>query len=72
MNGAFRLPNVRQGLATFHDFVLAAVIGKTFDYAVKDHTVMRISRNSSDGNFRQGLTAMKRTGLMPFYSGSCT
>jgi len=30
---------VRGGMHTFSDFVLAAVIGNTFDYAVKDHDV---------------------------------
>lgn len=30
---------VRGQLRTFHDYVLASVIGNTFDYAVKDHAV---------------------------------
>lgn len=30
---------VRGDLSTFHDFVLASIIGNTFDYGVKDHDV---------------------------------
>ena len=30
---------VRPGLVSFRDFVLASVIGNTFDYGVKSHTV---------------------------------
>ncbi len=47
--------NVRQGLATFHDFVLAAVIGNTFDYAVKDHTVTEDFAEFFGREFSAGL-----------------
>ena len=30
---------VRHSLVSFRDFVLAAIIGNTFDYGVKGHTV---------------------------------
>jgi uncharacterized protein with ATP-grasp and redox domains len=46
---------IRGNLSTFHDFVLAAVIGNTFDYAVKDHDVTAdFSRFFAD-EFGKGL-----------------
>jgi damage-control phosphatase, subfamily I len=45
----------RGNLITFHDYVLAGVIGNTFDYAVKDHDVTTdFSRFFSEG-FKSGL-----------------
>jgi damage-control phosphatase, subfamily I len=46
---------VRGNLSTFHDIVLASVIGNTFDYAVKDHDVTAdFSRFFAD-EFKKGL-----------------
>lgn len=46
---------VRGQLHSFHDLVLASVIGNTFDYAVKDHDVTAdFSRFFAD-EFRKGL-----------------
>ena len=47
--------NVRTELTTFHDFVLASVIGNTFDYAVKDHDVTTDFAQFFHDEFRKGL-----------------
>lgn len=46
---------VRGQLTTFYDFVLASVIGNTFDYAVKDHDVTADFSRFFFGEFRKGL-----------------
>jgi damage-control phosphatase, subfamily I len=46
---------VRPGFHTFRDFVLASVIGNTFDYAVKDHDVTTDFSRFFDKEFRKGL-----------------
>lgn len=46
---------VRGRLLSFHDLVLASVIGNTFDYAVKDHTVTGDFSRFFDQEFRRGL-----------------
>jgi damage-control phosphatase, subfamily I len=46
---------VRGRLVTFRDFVLASVIGNTFDYAVKDHDVTGDFSRFFTGEFRKGL-----------------
>jgi hypothetical protein len=47
--------NVRGELTTFRDFVLASVIGNTFDYAVKDHDVTTDFSRFFNNEFRKGL-----------------
>lgn len=46
---------VRGQLTTFRDFVLASIIGNTFDYAVKDHEVTTDFARFFDQEFRKGL-----------------
>jgi hypothetical protein len=46
---------VRPRLQTFRDFVLASVIGNTFDYAVKDHDVTTDFARFFDKEFQKGL-----------------
>ncbi|MGB9176620.1 MAG: ARMT1-like domain-containing protein [Methanoregula sp.] len=46
---------VRGRLTTFRDFVLASVIGNTFDYAVKDHDVTKDFSRLFNEEFRKGL-----------------
>jgi uncharacterized protein with ATP-grasp and redox domains len=47
---------VRKNLSTFRDFVLASVIGNTFDYGVKGHTVEENFSVFFQREFAQGLT----------------
>jgi len=47
--------NVRSRLVTFHDLVLASVIGNTFDYAVKDHEVTTDFAEFFQQEFKKGL-----------------
>ena len=46
---------VRGGLTSFHDLVLASVIGNTFDYAVKDHDVTQDFSRFFATEFAKGL-----------------
>jgi uncharacterized protein with ATP-grasp and redox domains len=46
---------VRGRLLSFHDLVLASIIGNTFDYAVKDHDVTRDFSRFFTEEFRRGL-----------------
>jgi hypothetical protein len=46
---------VRGRLVSFHDLVLASVIGNTFDYAVKDHEVTGDFSRFFEEEFRKGL-----------------
>jgi uncharacterized protein with ATP-grasp and redox domains len=46
---------VRGELHSFHDFVLAGVIGNTFDYAVKDHDVTADFSSFFGDEFAKGL-----------------
>jgi len=46
---------VRGQLSTFRDFVLASVIGNTFDYAVKDHDVTGDFSGFFETEFKNGL-----------------
>jgi damage-control phosphatase, subfamily I len=46
---------VRGRLASFHDFVLASVIGNTFDYAVRDHDVTTDFSRFFNEEFGKGL-----------------
>ena len=45
----------RGRLVSFHDLVLASVIGNTFDYAVKDHDVTGDFSRFFEDEFRKGL-----------------
>jgi len=47
---------VRMNLSTFRDYVLASVIGNTFDYGVKGHTVEENFSVFFRREFAQGLT----------------
>ena len=47
--------DVRPRIHTFREFVLASVIGNTFDYAVKDHDVTTDFARFFDQEFRKGL-----------------
>jgi uncharacterized protein with ATP-grasp and redox domains len=46
---------VRGQLASFHDLVLASIIGNTFDYAVKDHDVTADFSRFFDEEFKKDL-----------------
>lgn len=46
---------VRGSLVSFHDLVLASVIGNTFDYAVKDHDVTRDFSRFFNEEYKKGL-----------------
>ena len=46
---------VRGRLVSFHDLVLASVIGNTFDYAVKDHDVTGDFSRFFEEEFNKGL-----------------
>lgn len=46
---------VRPRLTTFHDLVLASVIGNTFDYAVRDHEVTSDFSRFFEKEFAKGL-----------------
>jgi len=48
---------VRGQLVSFHDLVLASVIGNTFDYAVKDHDVTGDFSRFFKEEFKKGLDA---------------
>lgn len=47
--------DVRDQLVSFRDFILASVIGNTFDYAVKDHHVTGDFARFFEVEFRKGL-----------------
>lgn len=47
--------DVRPHLRSFRDFVLASVIGNTFDYAVKDHDVTADFSRFFSNEFQKGL-----------------
>jgi len=47
---------VRPGLHTFQDFVLASIIGNTFDYGVQEHLVTSRFQTFFDRAFSAGLT----------------
>ena len=47
---------VRDNLVTFHDYILASVIGNTFDYGVKGHIVEENFSVFFGKEFSQGLT----------------
>ena len=68
---------VRGRLSSFHDFVLASVIGNTFDYAVKDHDVTTNFSRFFDEEFRTGLDIddtdriLKRCSRVVYLTDNC-
>ena len=59
---------VRKDLSTFRDFVLASVIGNTFDYGVKGHTVEENFSVFFRREFAQGLTIDDTDKIAPLCS----
>jgi len=59
---------VRPGLLTFRDFILASVIGNTFDYGVKGHTVEENFSVFFRREFSQGLTIDDTDKIAPLCS----
>ncbi len=57
---------------TFRDFVLASVIGNTFDYAVKDHDVTTDFSRFLHEEFRKGLDIDDTDRILERCTGSCT
>ena len=68
---------VRGRLVSFHDLVLASVIGNTFDYAVKDHNVTGDFSRFFNQEFQKGLdiddTAhiLKRCSRVVYLTDNC-
>jgi len=68
---------VRGRLVSFHDLVLASVIGNTFDYAVKDHNVTGDFSRFFNQEFQKGLdiddTApiLKRCSRVVYFTDNC-
>ncbi|NMB79048.1 MAG: protein-glutamate O-methyltransferase family protein [Methanomicrobiales archaeon] len=68
---------VRGGLHTFHDYVLASVIGNTFDYAVKDHDVTADFSRFFASEFKKGLDVddtdeiLKRLARVVYLTDNC-
>jgi hypothetical protein len=56
---------VRHGLSTFRDFVLASVIGNTFDYGVKGHTVTDDFSTFFRQEFEKGLVIDDTDRILP-------
>jgi len=56
---------VRPQLASFRDFVLAGVIGNTFDYAVKDHEVTGDFSRFFRNEFTRGLDVDDTDRILP-------
>jgi uncharacterized protein with ATP-grasp and redox domains len=69
--------NVRPRLGSFRDFVLAGVIGNTFDYAVKDHDVTTDFSRFFDEEFKKGLDVdhtdeiLKRCDRVVYLTDNC-
>ncbi len=59
---------VRGRLTSFRDFVLASVIGNTFDYAVKDHDVTGDFSRFFESEFMQGLDVDNTDGILELCS----
>ncbi len=60
--------NVRRNIVTFRDHVLAAVIGNTFDYGVKGHTVTDNFARFFSTEFEHGLTIDDTEQIFPLCS----
>jgi len=69
--------DVRPNLVSFRDFVLAAVIGNTFDYAVKDHDVTADFSRFFRDEFHRGLDVddtdriLERCGRVVYLTDNC-
>jgi uncharacterized protein with ATP-grasp and redox domains len=59
---------VREDLSTFREYVLASVIGNTFDYGVKGHTVEGNFAVFFQREFEQGLTIDDTDKIAPLCS----
>ncbi|HVP97181.1 damage-control phosphatase ARMT1 family protein [Methanoregula sp.] len=59
---------VRTGLSTFRDYVLASVIGNTFDYGVKGHTVTDDFSAFFRQEFAKGLVIDDTDRILPLTS----
>ena len=59
---------VRQNLSTFREYVLASVIGNTFDYGVKGHTVEGDFSAFFQREYAQGLTIDDTDKISPLCS----
>lgn len=59
---------VRSTLVTFRDYVLAAVIGNTFDYGVKGHTVTNNFSTFFKDEFKKGLVIDDTEKILPLTS----
>lgn len=59
---------VSKNLRTFRDFVLASVIGNTFDYGVKGHTVTDNFLKFFKTEFKKGLTIDDTDKILPLAS----
>ena len=56
---------IRSSLVTFRDFVLASVIGNTFDYGVKGHTVTNNFAGFFREEFKKGLVIDDTDRILP-------
>ena len=63
---------VRGRLVSFRDYVLAGVIGNTFDYAVKDHDVTADFSRFFAEEFRKGLDMDDTDRILDLCTGLCT
>jgi hypothetical protein len=59
---------IRDDLLTFHDYVLASVIGNTFDYGVKGHEVEENFSDFFKREFARGLTVDHTDKIAPLCS----
>ena len=68
---------VRTGLSDFRDYVLASVIGNTFDYAVRDHQVTKDFSRFFAAEFAKGLDRddtdeiLKRCSRVVYLTDNC-
>lgn len=68
---------VRGGLVTFRDYVVAGVIGNTFDYAVRDHDVTDDFSGFFAAEFKKGLDVddtgeiLKRCDRVVYLTDNC-
>lgn len=69
--------SVKDRLSGFRDYVLAAVIGNTFDYGVRSHTVTDDFRQYFDREFKKGLAIddtdriLELTGRIVYFTDNC-
>ena len=69
--------NVRPGLRSFRDFSLASIIGNTYDYGVKSHTVTSNFLDFFEQSFARGLTIddtdriLPLTGRVVYFTDNC-